>query len=202
MDITPAFNPASDVALSARNDLARYVERFPLEAPLLEQARAQLLADGAAALVRSNMTGHITTSMLVVDPVTRKVLLVAHGIYLDWMPPGGHWEHGNSLWQSAVREVLEETGVDVKPLPWQGAGSDFLPIDVDTHPIPANPKKGEGDHFHHDFTFVGQASSEAPLRAQEEEVDGVKWVSFEELARSPLERVRRLGEKLALLNLP
>lgn len=94
--------------------------------------------------------------------------------------------------------MLDETGGHVAPLPWQKAGNDFLPIDVDTHPIPDNPKKGEGDHFHHDFTFVGQASSEAPLQVQEEEVDGVKWVRFEELAQSPLERVRGLGPKLSL----
>jgi len=200
MNTIPAFTSASDVALSAQHILAQYVGRFPQEAPPLEQARAQLLADGDTALVRSNMTGHVTTSMLVVDPAARKVLLISHGIYRDWMPPGGHWEHGSSLWQSAAREVLEETGVHAEPLPWLGIGSEFLPIDVDTHPIPKNPKKGEGDHFHHDFSFVGQASSEAPLKAQEEEVDGVKWVCFDELAQSPLERVRRLGQKLALLN--
>lgn len=184
------------VARSARDLLKAYLARYPGEAARLVQLRAQLAQGNADVLLRSTMLGHITTSMVVFDPETRKVLLIAHGTYKDWMPPGGHYELDLSLWLSAAREVLEETSVVVAPLDWYGAGSAALPIDIDTHPIPANAKKGEGDHFHHDFTFVATASSDVPLVPQLAEVNAVDWVLVDELRNSPLERVRRLGAKL------
>ncbi|KWU17757.1 hypothetical protein AS149_13635 [Burkholderia cenocepacia] len=189
------------MAQSAIDALRAYRTRFPEEASLLVQAEAQLDSAQPDVLLRSNMTGHVTTSMLVVDPAARKVLLIAHGIYVNWMPPGGHFEPAASLWASAAREVLEETGVTALHVDWAGVGSREQPLDIDTHPIPTNPKKREGAHFHHDFTFVGVASSADPLTAQEEEVDGVQWVPFEDLQQSPLDRVRRLGAKLMLLSL-
>ena len=184
------------VARSARHLLKEYLTLYPGEAARLIQLHEQLEHGNVNVLLRSTMLGHITTSMVVFDPVTRKVLLIAHGIYKDWMPAGGHYEFDLSLWLSAAREVLEETSVVVTQLDWHGAGSAALPIDIDTHPIPANPKKGEGDHFHHDFTFVATASSDVPLVPQLAEVSAVNWVLVEELRNSPLERVRRLGAKL------
>jgi 8-oxo-dGTP pyrophosphatase MutT (NUDIX family) len=201
MNLQTTSVDGATVASSAFHFLQAYRSQFPAEAPLLVRADTQLRLVNADVLSRSNMMGHVTTSMLVVDPDERKVLLIAHGIYLDWTPPGGHYEPGMSLWSSAAREVLEETGVITRPVDWHGIGSSERPVDIDTHPIPANSKKAEGDHVHHDFTFVGLASSLSPLIAQEEEVNGVKWVPFDELLHSPLERVRRLGDKLLLLQL-
>ena len=186
----------SAVARAAREVLTAYLELYAGEAPRFDLLRAQLEQDNPSVLVRSNMTGHITTSMVVFDPVTRKVLVIFHGIYQDWMPSGGHFEMDPSLWLSAAREVLEETGVVVTELAWSGSGSVYLPIDIDTHPIPENPKKGEGAHFHHDFTFLATASSHVPLVPQMEEVDAAVWVDLAEMHKSQLERVRRLAAKL------
>lgn len=176
-----------------------YAQRFSAEAQGLTQLRAQLAAGNANMLERSTMAGHVTTSMLVVDVKARKVLLIAHGIYRDWMPPGGHFEGDLSLWLSAAREVLEETGIVVHALDWDGFVGTEMPVDIDTHPIPENPKKGEGDHFHHDFTFLAAGDSNTPLTPQIAEVDDVKWRPVEDLRASPLERVRRLGTKLEVL---
>jgi ADP-ribose pyrophosphatase YjhB (NUDIX family) len=184
------------VAHAARDLLETYLAYFPEEVPALTMVREQLETGNPDILVRSTMAGHITTSMVVFDPVTRKVLVIFHGIYQDWMPSGGHFEIDPSLWLSAAREVFEETGVVVTPLEWEGAGSATLPIDIDTHPIPANPKKGEGAHWHHDFTFLGRASSHEALVPQLEEVDRADWLALAELHGSPLERVRRLAAKL------
>jgi 8-oxo-dGTP pyrophosphatase MutT (NUDIX family) len=184
------------VARTARHLLTTYLDMYPGESQRFDLLRAQLEQDNPAVLVRSTMTGHITTSMVVFDPVTRKVLVIFHGTYQDWMPSGGHFELDPSLWLSAAREVLEETGVIVQQLDWGGTGSAMHPIDIDTHPIPANPKKGEGAHFHHDFTFVATASADVPLMPQIEEVDAAAWVDLAELHKSQLERVRRLAAKL------
>lgn len=185
-----------NVAQQARDCLRAYLAKFPHEAPLLAQALAQLADADPNILVRSNMLGHITTSMAAVDTASRKILMVAHGTYKDWMPGGGHFEADASLWLSAFREELEETGVSVAPINWCGEGTSELPIDIDTHPIPANESKGEGDHFHHDFTFLGLASEHALVVEQEAEVDGVEWQHIHQLRTNPLERVRRIGAKI------
>ena len=38
------------------------------------------------------------------------------------------------------------------------AGNPDLPVHIDTHHIPANPKKNEPPHYHHDFRYVYIAS--------------------------------------------
>jgi ADP-ribose pyrophosphatase YjhB (NUDIX family) len=43
-----------------------------------------------------------------------KVLLTRREDFQVWCLPGGHVEPGESLAQAAIREVLEETGLDVR----------------------------------------------------------------------------------------
>lgn len=186
----------STVARSARELLAVYLAHYPTESSRFDQLVEHLEDDAIPALFRSNMRGHITTSMIVIDPATRKVLLIGHGISKTHLPPGGHYERDYSLWLSGAREALEETGVIVNEVDWCGPCSAPMPIDIDTHPIPANASKHEGEHFHHDYTFVGTASSAAPLIPQMEEVYEAKWADLAELHQSPAERVRRIAAKL------
>jgi len=177
--------------------LSRYLEKFPEEAPALAALRGQLLADIGDVFSRTNMRGHVTTSALVVDDVQQKVLLIHHKAYDRWLQPGGYYEEGSasqpdSLWLSAAREVAEETGLlEVCLHSWSTALQ--VPIDIDTHPIAANPKKGEGEHCHHDFLYLATADSSQPLTAQLEEVKGAKWVPLADLASlgSRLARVHR-----------
>src|SRR6188768_1998011 len=56
---------------------------------------------------------HPTGSAAVLDPNARKVLLVHHDKTGLWLFPGGHVEDGEAPWDTAVREVLEETGVHI-----------------------------------------------------------------------------------------
>lgn len=155
------------------------------------------LGSGEDVFSRSNMTGHVTTSAAVLNGAGSKVLLVHHRILQKWLPPGGHYEAPGSLWVSALREVAEETGVGgVQPHPWTTLHGG-LPIDVDTHPIPANPDKDEAQHFHHDFRFLAVADDGTPLVAQLAEVHAARWVPVTQLRDSPDERIRALYAKLA-----
>lgn len=55
--------------------------------------------------------------VMVQDPVTRKVLV--QNRVKSWCGiafPGGHAEPGESIYDSAVREIKEETGLDIKNL--------------------------------------------------------------------------------------
>jgi 8-oxo-dGTP pyrophosphatase MutT (NUDIX family) len=142
----------------------------------LTRLREQLATSDEPMFARSNMTGHITASGLVVAP-TGEVLLVHHLGLGKWLAPGGHVDEGDALiWEAAAREIAEETGVTGLALhPWHAA-HDGQPIDVDTHAIPARPEKGEGKHFHHDALFVFTAEERAVLERQEAEVSAVAWV--------------------------
>ena len=187
------------VAMSAihaetQRTLRLYLEANPEETLRLQALREQL-ASGRDIFVRSNMTGHVTTSAAVLNPEGTKVLLIDHRVLKKWLPPGGHYEGPGGLWESAMREVAEETGiVDAVPHPWMLEHG--IPLDIDTHGIPANSMKNEGAHFHHDFGFLAVAAEDSTLHAQLAEVHAVKWAPVRALRVSPDARVRLLFTKL------
>ena len=190
---------AAGICAEVRHVLSRYRSRFPEEAGRHEVLASQLAA-GEDLSVRTNMRGHVTTSATVLSPTHDRVLLIHHRVFDKWLPPGGHYEAPGSLWESAVRETAEETGVSgIARLPWT-AGSD-LPIDIDTHPIPANLAKNEGPHVHHDFRFLAIAPDTLPLVAELSEVSEVQWAPIVALRDSPDERVRALHTKLSRLGI-
>jgi 8-oxo-dGTP pyrophosphatase MutT (NUDIX family) len=176
----------------AREALKRYAVRHPEEAGALHPLQEQLQGD-ADIFHRTNMRGHITTSALVLDATLRHVLLIHHRAFDAWLQPGGHYELPGSLWQSAAREVAEETGLHaVKPFRALDA---FTPLDIETHAIPARASKGEGAHRHHDFAYLAVAQSDTPFVPQLDEVIAARWAALEELAAAPLARTRRLAAK-------
>lgn len=179
--------------------LSAYHTRFSDEASRHETLLAQLAA-GEDVSIRSNMRGHVTTSATILNERRDKVLLIHHRTFRNWLPPGGHYEPPGSLWDSAVRETSEETGVRiVAPHPWTVESG--LPVDIDTHPIPARPEKDEGPHLHHDFRFLAVASDDEALVADLSEVTAARWTPVDELRTSPDERVRALHRKLARLGI-
>ncbi|MET0517377.1 MAG: NUDIX domain-containing protein [Burkholderiaceae bacterium] len=183
----------------ARRQLQQYLARFPAERERLAALAAQLDEDAADPLARSNMRGHVTTSALVLDPTLSHLLLIHHRVIGRWLQPGGHHEAGQSLWDSALREAAEETGVTAlgaHPV-W---GRD-LPLDIDSHPIAANPRKGEAAHWHHDYAYLVIAPMRAgALAPQLAEVHAAAWRPLGEyLAGNDEPRFRGLGAKLQAL---
>lgn len=177
----------------AQRQLAAYLLRYPEEAARLTELQMQFDEDRGDLFSRANMRGHITTSAFVLDPGLQQILMIHHGTLKRWLQPGGHCEPGQSLWASAVREAMEETGVAaLSAHPQFGTA---LPLDIDSHAIPANPRKGEGAHWHHDYAYLMIAPLDAALRPQLDEVSGVAWRRLDQLADEP--RFRALALKLA-----
>jgi ADP-ribose pyrophosphatase YjhB (NUDIX family) len=178
----------------ALNTLLGYLREYPEESSSLSAFRAQL-DSGEDCFVRSNMTGHLTTSAAVLSADLKQILLIDHRVLNIWMPPGGHFELDTTFWESAAREVAEETGVSSLALhPW--CATRGVPFDIDTHSVPANPAKGEGAHLHHDFRFLAIAANELELVPQLAEVRDAKWVSVDKLRGIPNRRLTTLAEKL------
>jgi len=152
-----------------------YAARFPERAGELEPLRA-LLAEETALTSRHEFRGHVTCGAVLRDAAGR-VLLIHHRALDRWLTPGGHLEAvDRTLLGAAARELTEEVGISphavTVPLAWHE-----VPIHIDCHVIPANPKRGEPAHDHWDFRYLLQLAERAQwgVALQDEEVLGAAW---------------------------
>ena len=128
--------------------IRRYCALYPKESELLFKKTA-FLEHLKNPFPRALLPGHITASGIVIQH--QEILLIKHRYIGEWFQPGGHVDSEEEPLQAAIREVAEETG-------WQTTPSSFhdqtIPIDIDVHLIPANPKKNEQQHLHIDFAYL------------------------------------------------
>ncbi|MGH8966806.1 MAG: NUDIX hydrolase, partial [Actinomycetes bacterium] len=154
--------------------LTRYLAAHPGEAEHLRPL-TDALADGTDLTSRKEFNrGHVTCGAVVIDDANR-LLLIQHIALGRWLLPGGHLEPDDTaLPYAALRELEEETGIS-----WHGAvsppGHDVTPVDIDVHTIPANPEKGEPEHWHADFRWAFWVQ-ESKVVLQAEEVEGYAWL--------------------------
>ncbi|RSN60661.1 NUDIX hydrolase [Amycolatopsis sp. WAC 04182] len=98
------------------------------------------------------------------------------------LPTGGHQEYGESIAETAVREVLEEAGVrcTLMPLPLPAR----FPHKLNGAPwwiadVPAGPDNHTNEpHIHRDHVFVAAPDSDYSDTAESE----VLWFTWNELA--------------------
>ena len=164
-----------------------YLRRHPDERDRLAPLTSTLVAGGELTS-RMTYTGHVTCSAIVVNTVGH-VLHIRHNALGRWLRPGGHLEADDaSLTSGAVREVAEETGIPATALRLV----DEVPVDVDVHPIPANPANGEPDHQHFDLRYAFTTTAR-DVALQTEEVHDFTWLPAAEIEPAWLaERVTRI----------
>lgn len=176
---------APEVAL-ARAILASYAPWC--EAQRAEKERMLRFVDEHPedAHQRTLLVGHLTASALVLDADGERALLTHHKKLGRWLQLGGHCDGDANLPGVALRECLEESGIE-------GLAIDPAPIDVDVHVIPA--RKDEPEHLHLDTRFVVHAPRGAREVVSEESI-ALRWFRPDELATIPTdESVRRLFER-------
>jgi 8-oxo-dGTP pyrophosphatase MutT (NUDIX family) len=139
---------ADDLRLTASSRLGdAWAAIAPVDGPALRATRArmrELLATCPLPLDRAERPGHFTGSALVVDPDSRRTLLLLHAKLGIWVQPGGHADGNANLASVALREATEETGIEGLRV-WPE------PVDLDVHEV--DPPT-EDAHFHHDVRFL------------------------------------------------
>lgn len=178
-----------------------YISHFPAEAQSI-----QLFADfmrhveEGNLINRKNFGGHITTSAFIIDQRRSEMLLLKHKSLNRWLQPGGHVENtDNSLVESALREAVEETGISADELMHSPAGDiAAMPFDIDSHYIPANNKKMEAGHYHHDLRYVFIYNGARDNEFNADEATGMRWVPFAELDAMFTAVVEKIRHHLSL----
>lgn len=122
------------------------------------------------ALERTCAEGHLTGSAMVVDPASRRFLLMLHAKIGRWFQPGGHADGDGALPHVAWREATEETGIE-------GLALTVPAVDLDVHEV--GPP--HGPHLHLDVRYLAVAPAGAVPAGNHESLD-LRWVGEDELA--------------------
>jgi 8-oxo-dGTP pyrophosphatase MutT (NUDIX family) len=111
---------------------------------------------------------HLTASAIVIGP--KGVLLHRHKRLGLWLQPGGHIEPGETPWEAARREAMEETGLELK---WPSAQHPPPLAHVDVH-------AAANSHTHLDLRYLlAPAGDDTPDPPAGESQD-VRWFGWDE----------------------
>jgi len=176
--------------------LACYQEQFPDEADVVNRVRT-LVQQHANCFDRDCRPGHITGSAWVVSGDRQRALLVHHRKLDRWIQPGGHADGDPDVGAVALREAMEESGLE------QLEHASDLPLDIDVHIIPARYDTSaqllEDAHEHHDIRYLIAAPGQATPVVSDESHD-VRWFTLAEIEQLTGEEsvLRLLRKSLAV----
>lgn len=145
------------------------------------------LLEHPSCYLRTHLPGHLTGSAFIVSPDHTQVLLIHHAKLNRWLQPGGHADGDENILAVALREMVEETGLEPTHQP-----STFF--DIDIHSIPAR-----GDfplHSHYDVRFLFEVDPRKQIFRNHESTD-LKWIDLTALSDyTDSASIIRMKEKL------
>lgn len=109
-----------------------------------------------------------------------KILLIYHKKFNKYIQPGGHINEGEEPYEAAIREVLEETGINI-------IIDDKKPFNIEEY----HTKIGR----QLDYQFVGRPSNLIPINNEESYLCG--WFSIAKL--DEIDVVADLKDKIAMI---
>jgi 8-oxo-dGTP pyrophosphatase MutT (NUDIX family) len=176
--------------------LTAYREANPSETEVADRILA-LVNSRSDCFDRTCRPGHLTGSAWVVSPDGERHLLLHHRKLDKWLQPGGHADGQTDLAEVALREAVEETGLQSLRVVSDSYGVAVL--DLDVHDIPARYAPDgsliEDGHEHHDVRFLFQADADESLCINDES-HALRWCTPEEVQSLTQEwSVLRLLEK-------
>lgn len=121
------------------------------------------------------MEKHFTTSVYVYNTQTKKFLFIKHKKLQKWLQPGGHIEENENPEDCAIREVLEETGINARLV------GERLPRETDLiRPFALQLNKMNEEHEHFDLIYLA-VTDENDLHQNFDETEGIGWFTKEEI---------------------
>lgn len=124
---------------------------------------------------------HFTASALILDD--KKVLLVKHKKLGVWLYPGGHIESWETPDEALIREVKEETGLDIEILSSKDDNlADKEAMVYSLHLPYAFLCEKVGDHFHNDLIYLCKiVKGRESLKHDQRESDGIDFFGIDDL---------------------
>lgn len=180
--------------IKSEEDLVELLQNSPKDTEEESNDHARILtAIGNAngdIFENTTLPGHVTASGIICNKELDHMLLIHHKKLDIWIQPGGHSDGNHDTLDETYREVVEETGISRDQLELVQQE----PIDIDIHDLPADTKRGIGEHNHLDVRYLFTVDKDSVIfNMQEDEVHAIKWFSFDEILKdqsdSRLERV-------------
>ena len=114
-----------------------------------------------------------------------RVLFLKHKKYGIWLQPGGHVEERETPDEAAIRETMEEVGLEVEILEGFRPDTSFENESEDLpQPFNINLHQIEEGHWHLDFQYLARPVDE--IDGKEYSDEDMKWFSKEELENEDL----------------
>lgn len=131
--------------------------------------------------MNNNLEKHFTASALIVK--NNKVLLIHHKKLGVWLYPGGHIEKNETPDQTLLREIKEETGLDVEIV---GEKDKNLACSENDVTVIHNPHtilcELVGDHYHNDIIYLCKiVSDDTNIKHNPDESHDIGFFGLEDL---------------------
>lgn len=166
--------------MTSNDKIKKLIENYVPYNEQEESDKAQMIKfidSNEDILTRDNIFGHLTASAYVVNEDFDKTLLVKHNILGGYIFPGGHADGESDFLSVAIREVQEETGLDVKEYSKEI-------FSICSAPVKGHVKRGKyvSAHNHYDFLYLVIAKNEdmENIRILEDENSDIKWVNLDD----------------------
>ncbi len=112
-----------------------------------------------------------------------KLLLIMHKYLKRWIHVGGHVEEGEFLDDALLREIKEETNLDVEIISSKGVSNDHsneeIRLFIMKKPFHVHERERNGKKTVA-FDYLCFAKEPVDIKIQESEIDDFKWVTKEE----------------------
>ncbi|HSW48020.1 MAG TPA: NUDIX domain-containing protein [Candidatus Saccharimonadales bacterium] len=137
---------------------------------------------------------------LITRTKPKKVLLIHHKKFGKWVQPGGHIEQFENPIECAIREIKEETGLDISfitdSIKTTSERDSFLPIPEFLMEYPIAEHEDEPAHFHIDINYVVKVK-EQMLKVSKREAHDIGWFRKSEALKLPIhENTKIILQKL------